>query len=316
MVWGRYGFIDLLPNLRFEQTRVFRNEIIEDVKTWQQLEPEFFPKSLSQHFTQAQAQAEQYRHLTPKRRFQAYTVGLPRTGTTTLYTLFKNFRAANEFMEQETISRIVNRYDGTLSPTAFCEYLVRRDREGGLEMDSASFNHFYLDFLTDLYPHARFIFLIREPISWMNSYLKMLMRWRRRFEEENKDMPQWMTAYGRMLFGDFSWSMIQSEGSVKHSIVKHSMEPLADSLLKHWASANQRILDLLPPECSLIVKTHELSSKRQAIADFLQIPLSRLTPEYHANACPDGHDLFAGIPSSVFYQRLGVEGERIVSRFF
>src|SRR3546814_7844785 len=70
---------------------------------------------------------------------------LPRTGTTSLYTLFAAYRAGNEFMERQTVQHCVHRERGEISEDAFRDYLHRRDREGGLEMDSASFSHFYLD---------------------------------------------------------------------------------------------------------------------------------------------------------------------------
>lgn len=321
MILGRrettlwYGTVlDLLcscQTLRSEQTQSFRHEIIDDVRKWQSLPAELFPRALIRRFAEAETQPDNYRHITPKRQFQAYTVGLPRTGTTSIYALFKNYRSGNEYMEQETIRRIVARHDGLLSLNAFGDFLARRDKEGGLEMDSASFNHFYLDLLVETYPHAKFIFMIREPYSWMNSYLKMLMRWRQGFEERNRNIPQWMTDYGRILFGDFSWSMISSAVAVKQHI-----EPLADGFLRHWCTANQRIIDLLPPERSLIIKTHELSSQRHLIADFTQIPQKRLTNDHHVNASPNQHDLFEGLPAAIFDDRIAMHGAQILNKFF
>ncbi|MBC6478144.1 MAG: hypothetical protein GDA56_10480 [Hormoscilla sp. GM7CHS1pb] len=75
-------------------------------------------------------------------------------------------------MERETVEQIVAWHQGQLDHRALGEYVLYcdcaartlRDRQGCLEMDSASFNHFYLDIL---FSQAKFVFTIRGTgSSW------------------------------------------------------------------------------------------------------------------------------------------------------
>jgi hypothetical protein len=227
--------------------------------------------------------------VSPK-RIQLFTVGLPRTGSTSLSTLFANFRSGNEFMERETVSNVVARHQGAMSQQAFEDYLRRRDREGDLEMDSASFHHLYFDFLIDEFPDARFIMTVRAPYEWANSYIKMIMGWHRRFTAEGAALPQWMEDYGVMLFGDFSWSWVSSRAAVAERV-----EPLARAFLKHWADANRRTLALLPKQRSIVIRTETLSAQCDRLASFAGVAAAALTDQHHTNIHPDRSDLLQAL---------------------
>ena len=55
----------------------------------------------------------------PARRFHLVCVGLPRSGVVSLFTLFGNFRAANEYAETETIRVLVDYHKGRLAATRY-----------------------------------------------------------------------------------------------------------------------------------------------------------------------------------------------------
>ncbi len=278
--------------VRPEATRPFRDDVRSDAAAWRQLPADVqSPGLFAVMSREPEADPGQgYRHRPSPRRFHVLTAGLPRTGSTSLYTLFTNFRAGNEFMERETIAQAVRRHTGTITPAAFEQYLRRRHVEGDLEMDSASFHHLYLDFLVREHPDARFIMTIRAPYDWANSYLKMIAGWRRRFVDAGAPLPQWMEDYGVMLFGDFSWDWVASPATIAERA-----EPLADAFIRHWADANRRTLSLLPAGRSLIVRTDELSQSCARIADFAGVPAAALTGEHHSNMHPDRSDLLAGL---------------------
>src|SRR5690606_4852586 len=107
-----------------------------DARLWRELPAPLLSSSLRRRLERNadDAAPHGYTHRPPRRRFRAYTVGLPRTGTTSLYTLFAAYRAGNEFMERQTIQHCVRRRRGDITEAAFRDYLRQRDREGGLEM--------------------------------------------------------------------------------------------------------------------------------------------------------------------------------------
>ena len=202
--------------LRPDATRPFCEDVQADVAAWRQLPSDVQSPGLFAVMGREPGAdpGQGYRHRPSSRRFHVLTVGLPRTGSTSLYTLFTNFRAGNEFMERDTIARVVQRHNGGLTQPAFEQYLRRRHEEADLEMDSASFHHLYMDWLLAEHPDARFILTIRSPYDWANSYIKMIMGWHQRFTAAGAPLPDWMEDYGVMLFGDFSWEWVASPATV------------------------------------------------------------------------------------------------------
>ena len=80
--------------------------------------------------------------------FQAFCVGLPKTGTTSMARIFKRYRSGHEVWFAETVTRVMKYRKGLLHRDALERFILRRIRENGLEMDSASFNHLYKESCT------------------------------------------------------------------------------------------------------------------------------------------------------------------------
>jgi hypothetical protein len=289
--------------LRPEQTRVFRADVAKDAESWPRL-PVGGAGSLLRSALRgdssppSSSRGAAYRHATPDRRFQIHSVGLPRTGTSSISSIFGRFRSGNEYMEAETIRRIVARHDGTRSEADLRDFVSRRDWEGGLEVDAASFNHFYLDVLVEMFPRCQFLFTIREPYPWTNSYMKMLRRWHRRRAAEGRRLPDWMHDYGRLIIGQTCWSTLFSD-----EIPPVVLKDVVDRFVQHWGEANRRILSLLPRDRSLVIPTRSLSSRLDEIAAFAGVAPSALTERHHVNASPDDRDLLAGLDRAWFDER-------------
>jgi hypothetical protein len=149
-------------------------------------------------------------------------------------------------------------------------------------MDTASFNHFYLHILVKEFPQAKFIFTIRDCYSWVNSFLRMISRWKKHFLDIGLDMPDWMLNYGRILFGEYDWNWFNS-----YQALQEHLDPLVEMFIKSWGNLNKRILDLLPPERSLILRTSDISRSQTKLADFIGIPAATLTEHHHINMAPD-----------------------------
>ncbi|MBL4692052.1 MAG: hypothetical protein JKY92_01835 [Magnetovibrio sp.] len=291
--------------LRPKQTRNFLNDAAEAAQKWCDISVAICPPQLRlalqalapspAHTNAQQDLATPYVASRPQRQFQLYSVGLPRTGTSSLANIFANFRSVNEFQEKETMEIVTAHRFGRISTQDFHAFLDNRDINGHLEMDAASFNHFYLDYLIHRYPHAGFIFTVRDPYGWTNSYMKLLLRWKQIFGETP---PQWTNDYGRMIFNDFQWATFQSEETLSQNI-----QATAEQFIIHWGEANRRILGLLPPDRSLIINTDELSHSLGHIAEFAQISPSTLTDRHHTNIGPDRQDLMATLNPSWFADR-------------
>ena len=293
--------------VRPSQTKKFRVEIAKDANQWKQLPPNFLSATIRDKLINNSSQLENnfsfFYNTSSSRRFQAYNVGLPRTGTSSIASLFGLYRSDTEFMEQETVEQIIALYDGNLSAKEFRNYLLHRDQKGKLEMDSASFNHFYLDILVEEFPLAKFVFTIRDCYSWLNSYFKLLLKYRKRFDDQGIDPPAWMVNYGRVLFGELAWDIWEPFSSLQYLQQKLlDLPELLDVFLRHWGESNRRILKLLPRDRSFIIKTHELSDKLDELAKFINIPIYSLTSAYHTNISAEKTDLLSVLDEGVFDQ--------------
>ncbi len=222
----------------------------------------------------------------PKRRFHLMCMGLPRSGTTSLFTLFRPMRAANEYAEKATIEALISR----MPASDLVSFLARRDRESALEMDAASFLHLAASELVDQCPDAGFVLPIRSPAEWFESYLKMLLRWHDGFQAKGRTPPDWMKDYGHLLFGHFDWVEIATEDARERF-----MPMVAERFLRHWAEATLRTLDALPPERRLVLHTHDLGKRRGDLARLAGISESDLTMESHANISPPSPDILQGL---------------------
>lgn len=229
------------------------------------------------------------------RRFHAYNTGLPRSGCSSIMALFSDYRSVAEYKERESVELITAWKDGWISETTLRDYIRYRHETGQLEMDTASFNHFYLQILVDEFPEAKFIFTIRDCYSWVNSFLRMISRWKKHFLEIGQEMPDWMLNYGRILFGEYDWNWFNS-----YEELLKNLDPLVEMFIKSWAELNSRILALLPPERSLIVKTSEISHSQAILADFTGIPVNTLTGHHHINMAPDKVNLLQHYDRSKF----------------
>lgn len=245
--------------------------------------PEILPVALRHALATTPAAPALYRHVPATRHFHLICLGLPRSGTTSLYTLFARHRAGNEYAESATITALVAHGEGRIDDAALDAGLLRRDHESSLEMDAASFLHLAADRLPALFPTARFVIPVRDPADWFDSYLGMLLRWHDGFASQGKAPPAWMAEYGRLLFGSFTWTEIATEEARTRHVPQ-----VAERFLAHWATATSRVLDLAPRARRLVLRTEALSHRLGALADFAGVPRATLTDEHHANARPPG----------------------------
>ena len=274
--------------LRPDATRLFREEMAERAG-----EEPAVPRRLRQHFGRLgeEVPAVPWVATMPARRFHLVCVGLPRSGVVSLFTLFRNFRAAAEYAESETIRTLVDHHRGRLSDEALRAYMVRRDRESALEMDAASFLHLTGELLATLSEETRFVLPIRAPDAWFESYLGELVRVSERLRACGKAPPSWQRDYGEMLVGLFDWEEVATP-----EVRRARLPDLARRFLTHWAQANGKMLDALPPERTLVLRTEDLGPMRGRLAAFVDQPVDALTGASHSNASPRGPSPLDGLP--------------------
>jgi hypothetical protein len=240
------------------------------------------------------------------RKFRSYNVGIAKTGTNSIAALFGQYRAGHEFMFQETVEQIAAWREGLISLESFKAYVLDRDRQGNLEMDSATFNHHYLDILIQDFPEAKFIFTVRDCYSWLNSIVNMSIR-------SGNSIPDWMLRYGKFFIGyEVERNTISSSQATLDKL------PSAiNKLLEYWQKSNQRILDWLPPERSLIVPTHKISKSLEQIANFVGVPPQSLVEQAkHSNQATPGYDWLKYVDQDFLEERCSFYCGSLMERLF
>ncbi len=242
----------------------------------------------------------------PARRFRIYNVGIAKTGTTSIAGIFGRYRSAHEYMFQETVERISAWHRGEISDEDLREHVLRRDREGNLELDSASFNHHFLPILVEEFPDSKFIFTVRDCFSWLDSIVAMGL-------QAGSGVPDWMVEYGRFLASD---RVGRSSIAAPFDILK-ALPDLVDGLFRYWSEMNGRVLALLPEGRSLIVRTDELSSSLDRLALFAGVPRDTLVGRAkHENRATGRIDVLPSLDPALVEERYAARCRPLMERLF
>ena len=169
-------------------------------------------------------------------------------------------------------------------------WLTSRAEAGALELDSASFNHYFLEILVELHPAARFVYTRRDAVSWADSFLNMVLRHGTYLRGHS--WPEWQLALGRLMAPSFDPGQFASPERLRHAL-----RPLAEELLGFYVRETARIEAALPPERSLVIPTDGLSMSLDNLAAFAGLPRSALNAAgSHANRGQGQIPLLAALP--------------------
>ena len=249
------------------------------------------------------------RRLAPRllrRRFHAFGVGLPKSGTHSLAAvLAQNYRSRHEPEGSRLMEFITRWWDADAAEAEVREYLRDKDRRFRLEMDVASHNNFLLDLLLVEFPAAKFILTIRDPYTWLDSVFNFFpfgdeegRRFRRRIQQK----------YYRL-------------GLEKHPpeeavLAQRGLLTLG-AYFSRWAQVHREIIAKVPAERLLVIKTAEIGPSLSRIASFLGIP-SRTLDAAKAHSFPTRQKL--GILASLDSDYVEIQVRRhcseLLDRFF
>lgn len=219
------------------------------------------------------------------RRFHAYCVGLPKTGTTTLAATFKPVsRAAHEPLAHDFHPRLRTIQD---DPTVD-GYLLRRDRYLGLEFEASHFLHAVVGRLTALFPDATFVLTVREPTSWLESMIN--------------EVYDTASAGWDPIWRDWDRYATGPEAALppEESAFADRLRRPLNGFLRYWSRHIDHVLDAVPRDRLMVLDVRDIDSRVAEVADFIgldgaaeppsvkrsntrpnkAIRLSELSPEY------------------------------------
>ncbi len=201
---------------------------------------------------------QRLRNMARPRAFQAYCLGTIRSGTTTMAKVFDRYRSEHEVDCDRLVPMTISAYRGQLDQQAARSHLKRRDREYWPEMESAHFLAYLSHDLVELFPSAKFILTIRDPMEWLKSAINHHHR-----HPLTAVRPIWVdfraTAFGRFA-GEFS--------SEEFALKENGLYPI-HAYLKYWFEHNSKVLATIPSSRLLIVRTRDISNSLPEMERFV-----------------------------------------------
>jgi hypothetical protein len=199
------------------------------------------------------------------RRFHAYCVGAMKTGTHSVDGIFAaRYRSRHEPDNKGLRQAVMAADTGAMTPRQLIRMLRRRDRRLWLELDSSVFNFFVIDDLVREFPDSKFILTVRDCYSWLDSCFNHLLA---------RDLPDYMLRF-------LEWWLKPEtfRYAVGERVLEERKLPPVEWYLARWTEHNQHVIDVVPPDRLLIVKTREIVRDVPRMAGFLGIAEQTLDP--------------------------------------
>jgi hypothetical protein len=188
-------------------------------------------------------------------------------GTRSIAGIFARYRSLHELLFLDTVRAVRERESGVMEESDFRAFISWRDGLTLLDMDSSSFNCYYVDALVQEFEDAKFVFVIRDCFSWLDSMLNMCIF-------ICPMMVESMVEYVRRFLGPAFEPDLTHRTADLHRALPEMME----AGLRYWGQTNGFVLQNLPPARSLVLRIGELSQNLPALADLVGVSPETLVP--------------------------------------
>jgi hypothetical protein len=228
-----------------------------------------------------------------QRRFRIYALGLPKTGTVSLHALFGKYRSGHEFWQWDANQKYIQFKEQSISRDDFRKFLIMRDAAACLEMDSAYFNRYYIDLLSDEFADAKFVCLVRDPQSWVRSQINYFM-------DISKEAMQ-----STQIDNGFPFDLPRGDQVSREEFLRNIDKHIEVTFIS-WANAYRMILnqaEKLSPDRFCFVRTNEITQKLGLLAKFAGITVTDLFSEKsHSNKANYHMDALKMVSSDIITQ--------------
>lgn len=193
------------------------------------------------------------------RRIHAFCVGTAKSGTHSLHALFRRYyRSRHEADAGLLIPFLRHLEEDRPDPESVDRFVRAREERLRTEFHASHVQAELLPQLVRLYPEARFILPIRDCRSWLESWIN---------HELGRDpvLVDWY-AWRHLAFGE-----TDSATPVEEKLLgEFGLQPLR-AYLRYWTRHNEFVLDTVPRERLLVIRTKEIRDRVPEIASFLGV---------------------------------------------
>jgi hypothetical protein len=195
------------------------------------------------------------------RRTRLYGVGTGKTGTHSIAAMFSGpVRSRHEPESIKLMEKIFALQAGRIKEEELKAWVRRRDRKLALEVDSSHLNFYILDMLIREFPEARFVLTIRDCYSWCNSVINQAAR-----------LAGKVHAFWPRL-ADLRFRPEIFRHAPEEKLLKEKGLYTLDGYLSHWNGHNGQVIEKVPKERLLVVRTDQIQQEALTIASFAGLP--------------------------------------------
>jgi Sulfotransferase domain len=174
----------------------------------------------------------------------------------------RRYRAAHEPGYEQLIEMIFDAARGAADQARLGEFITARDGRLRLELECSHPLFHLLDALLAAFDDAKFILTIRDCYSWLDSQMNNQLAY--------IEGRHWRS------FGEFKYRGETARHPKEEEILSRFGLYTLDGYLAAWASHNNKVLNTVPRERLLVIRTQDIAKDMTAIADFLGVPPSHL----------------------------------------
>lgn len=194
------------------------------------------------------------------RRAHLICVGAAKTGTHTIASMFhSDIRAFHEAGAKKIIELIITCATNEEKRHSILQAIRERDRLICAEIDSSQLNYYLLDILLNEYPEAKFLLTIRDCYTWLNSFINHTLRY-----------PCSSLLWKR--FRDYRFRSDQLDHPDEEVPLKERGLYTLEGYLSYWSKHNNDVLNIIPANRLMIVRTDQISLRSGEIAAFSGLP--------------------------------------------
>ena len=239
------------------------------------------------------------------RRIHIYSIGLHKTGTSSIARIFEqSHRAGHEYHLEYTINLAFKKLQKKAPQDEVKRDLQRRDSWCRLECESNALLIYFASELAALFPEAKFICTVRSPKEWLRSAIdqQLNVSVESRKESNARTLRPW-------LYDVLPYEKYPEE---ERALAENGAWNL-ETYLDCWTDHYQRALSL-PKDRILFIRTRNISSSTDRIARFVGIDLKSLSSsDTHANRTKKKNDVLAQIDKRHIKEKIKTICEKTMS---
>lgn len=207
-----------------------------------------------------------------EQKFRAYCIGAPKTGTTSIASIFsQSHRSAHEPEASLILEKILLYISRNLDRKGLTQYIKHRDNRLRLEMDSSHLNYLIIDILLNEFEDAKFILTIRDCYSWLNSLLNHHYPIYHKYGKTKRFInSKWTRYYNYIYKGNYF------KHAPQEAILQQNNLYTLDGYFSYWATHNRDVISQIPSDRLIITTTSSIDQNLPKIEQFLGLPQGSL----------------------------------------